>query len=353
MEQMQMNMPDMYDAALYLRLSKDDMEEGGAKSESNSIANQRELLRSFVKSQPDIQIFDIYVDDGYSGGNFDRPEFKRMTTDIEAGKVNCVIVKDLSRFGREYIEAGRWIEKTYPALNVRFISVTDQFDSKTADFSEKSFVVPIKNFVNESYCREQYPNEAEQIFREAERYYLEFMKDMPDLGENIMAKNMLDWFTILSFYEASGHRLDGEALLKIKRQMTDKMKFLGKFIDGNRQRWPYRLFERTYIKFIRMQKEHQAKGEWMDSWRVEINPEQHTEGFAFHLVGCPIVKHAKEHGYDKLLPYLCKTDHYLAEVMHARLIRTQTKALGGSYCDYWYVGDKSPVLEQYKDLEQI
>ena len=154
MEQMQMNMPDMYDAALYLRLSKDDMEEGGAKSESNSIANQRELLRSFVKSQPDIQIFDIYVDDGYSGGNFDRPEFKRMTTDIEAGKVNCVIVKDLSRFGREYIEAGRWIEKTYPALNVRFISVTDQFDSKTADFSEKSFVVPIKNFVNESYCRD-------------------------------------------------------------------------------------------------------------------------------------------------------------------------------------------------------
>ena len=154
MEQMQMNMPDIYDAALYLRLSKDDMAEGGAKSESNSIANQRELLRSFVKSQPDIQIFDIYVDDGYSGGNFDRPEFKRMTTDIEAGKVNCVIVKDLSRFGREYIEAGRWIEKTYPALNVRFISVTDQFDSKTADFSEKSFVVPIKNFVNESYCRD-------------------------------------------------------------------------------------------------------------------------------------------------------------------------------------------------------
>ena len=74
MEQMQMNMPDIYDAALYLRLSKDDMEEGDAKSESNSIANQRELLRSFVKSQPDIQIFDIYVDDGYSGGNFDRPD---------------------------------------------------------------------------------------------------------------------------------------------------------------------------------------------------------------------------------------------------------------------------------------
>ncbi len=154
MEQLQTNMPDMYDAALYLRLSRDDIEDGGAKTESDSIANQRELLRSFVKSQPDIQIFDIYVDDGYSGGNFDRPEFKRMTKDIESGKVNCVIVKDLSRFGREYIEAGRWIEKIYPALNVRFISVTDQFDSNTADFSEKSFVVPVKNFLNESYCRD-------------------------------------------------------------------------------------------------------------------------------------------------------------------------------------------------------
>ena len=154
MEQLQTNMPDMYDAALYLRLSRDDIEDGNAKTESDSIANQRELLRSFVKSQPDIQIFDIYVDDGYSGGNFDRPEFKRMTKDIESGKVNCVIVKDLSRFGREYIEAGRWIEKIYPALNVRFISVTDQFDSNTADFSEKSFIVPVKNFLNESYCRD-------------------------------------------------------------------------------------------------------------------------------------------------------------------------------------------------------
>lgn len=136
MEQMQMNMPDIYDAALYLRLSKDDVEEGGAKSESNSIANQRELLRSFVKSQPDIQIFDIYVDDGYSGGNFDRPEFKRMTTDIEAGKVNCVIVKDLSRFGREYIEAGRWIEKTYPALNVRLFQLQTSLTVKQQIFQK-------------------------------------------------------------------------------------------------------------------------------------------------------------------------------------------------------------------------
>lgn len=205
----------------------------------------------------------------------------------------------------------------------------------------------------ERCCRERYPDEAEQIFERAEKYYLEFMKDMPDLGENMMAKNMLDWFTLLSFYEASDRRLDGEALLAIKRRMTDKMKFLGKFVDGNRQKWPYRLFEKVYVKYNRMQNKHLAKGEWKDSWRVEINPEHRTEGFAFHLVGCPIAKHAKAHGYEALLPYLCKTDHYLAEVMHAKLIRTRTEALGGDCCDYWYVGDRSPVLEEYKDLEQI
>lgn len=205
----------------------------------------------------------------------------------------------------------------------------------------------------ERYCREHYPEEAGQIFPKAEAYYLEFMKDMPDLGENMMAKNMLDWFTILAFYEASGHRMDGEVLLEIKRRSVEKMKFLGKLIDGNKHEWPYRLFEKTYANFIRMRQTHQARGEWMDSWKIELNPDHRTEGFCFHLVGCPIGKYAREHGYTELLPYLCKTDHFLAELMHARLMRTQTEALGGDCCDYWYVGDKSPALEQYRNLEQI
>ena len=205
----------------------------------------------------------------------------------------------------------------------------------------------------EQYCKEHFPDTAQDIFEKAEHYYLEFKKEMPDLGENMMAKNMLDWYTIVSFYEASDHKLDGEALLAMKRKDAEKMKFLGKLVDGNKSKWPYRLFEKTYVKFNKMSKEHQAKGEWMDTWKVEINPDHRTEGFCFHLIGCPIAKHAKEHGYEELLPYLCKTDHFLAEVMHARLIRTQTEALGGKYCDYWYVGDKSPALEQYKDLEQI
>ena len=205
----------------------------------------------------------------------------------------------------------------------------------------------------ERYCREHFPGEAEGILRRAEEYYREFMKDMPDLGENMMAKNMLDWFTILSFYEASDRRMDGEVLLDVKRRAVERLRFLGKFVDGNRSRWIYRLFEKTYERFIREQREHQARGEWMDSWRVEINPDHRQEGFCFHLVGCPIAKHAKAHSYEELLPYLCQTDHFLAELLHARLIRTQTEALGGDCCDYWYVGDRSPALEQYKDLKRI
>lgn len=144
-----------YLAAVYLRLSKDDEDiDGNAKSESNSISSQRELIRSYVRNHEDMELFDIYIDDGYSGVNFERPDFKRMMKDIKAGNVNCVIVKDLSRLGRDYIETGRLIQKTFPVFHVRFIAITDNFDSETADFNTKSLVLPVKNFINDSYCRD-------------------------------------------------------------------------------------------------------------------------------------------------------------------------------------------------------
>lgn len=148
-------------AAMYLRLSRDDSDvgdvtdrDGRLKSESNSIGNQRELIRAFIDGQQEIELYDSYVDDGFSGSNFDRPEFKRMIGDIEAGKVDCVIVKDLSRFGRDYIESGRYIQKIFPALSVRFIALTDHYDSLHADAGESGIVLPVKNFINDSYCRD-------------------------------------------------------------------------------------------------------------------------------------------------------------------------------------------------------
>jgi DNA invertase Pin-like site-specific DNA recombinase len=149
-----MKRKELYNVAIYLRLSRDDEDMDGGKVESNSISSQRDLIRTYIRKQPDMEIFDIYVDDGWSGANFDRPAFKRMMEDIEAGAVDCVIVKDLSRFGRDYIEAGRLIQKTFPAFSVRFIAINDNFDSLTADFNETSLVVPVKNFVNDSYCRD-------------------------------------------------------------------------------------------------------------------------------------------------------------------------------------------------------
>ena len=154
----------------------------------------------------------------------------------------------------------------------------------------------------ERYCRERYPDEADQILRRAEAYYRGFLKELPDLGRNMMARNRLDWFTIVSFYEASGRRMDGEVLLEIKRRDAERMSFLGRFIDGNKCRWICRLFEKVYVHYIKELHAHQAKGEWMDAWQVVLNPDHRTEGFCFHLVGCPIARHARAHGCEQLRP---------------------------------------------------
>jgi len=113
------NMP--VNADIYLRLSKED----GDKDESDSIANQRSLIMDFVNSVPDIRVHKVRIDDGYSGVDFNRPAFIEMMEDIKAGTVNCVIVKDFSRFGRNYIEAGRYIQILFPGIGVRFIAVND------------------------------------------------------------------------------------------------------------------------------------------------------------------------------------------------------------------------------------
>lgn len=147
----------IYQVGIYLRLSRDDRSREKHMSdiqfqESYSITNQRKVCRSYLDEQPDMALYDTYIDDGYSGSNFERPDYKRLMEDIYDHKVNCVIVKDLSRMGREYIELGRLLQKTFPALGVRFIAIGDHFDSKSADTSETNIVVPMKNFVNESYC---------------------------------------------------------------------------------------------------------------------------------------------------------------------------------------------------------
>lgn len=131
----------------YLRLSK-----MGKRYESESIDNQRKLIREFVRRHPEITLVGEQVDDGYTGTNYDRPGFRGVMDAIREKKANCVIVKDLSRLGREYIETGKYLETVFPDMGIRFISVNDDLDSEHTPLCEE-ISVPIKNIMNEAYCR--------------------------------------------------------------------------------------------------------------------------------------------------------------------------------------------------------
>ena len=140
----------IWNATLYLRLSRDD----GDKEESNSIIGQRELLRNFIRTRPELREYAVRIDDGFTGSNFERPSFKKMLEDVKAGRTNCIIVKDLSRFGRNYLDAGEYIEKIFPFLGVRFIAVNDNYDSFGGKNASDELIIPFKNLINEAYCRD-------------------------------------------------------------------------------------------------------------------------------------------------------------------------------------------------------
>ena len=143
----------IYHAAIYVRLSKEDKE----KVESDSIVNQKALIKNYLADKRDIVVCMECVDDGFSGVDFERPSFKRMIGEIENGNIDCVIVKDLSRFGRNFVETGRYLDQFFPALGVRFIAVNDGFDSVDGrNFSDR-ILIPFKNLIkNTSYLRREF-----------------------------------------------------------------------------------------------------------------------------------------------------------------------------------------------------
>ena len=136
---------------IYTRLSNADKKDENLK-QSESIDNQIELLQRFVKFK-NWTISKTYIDDGYSGTNFDRPDFKRMINDIELGKINLIITKDLSRLGRDYIDTGYYVEKYFPLKNVRYIALNDNiytFDSNNSS----NDMTPFKSVINDTYARD-------------------------------------------------------------------------------------------------------------------------------------------------------------------------------------------------------
>lgn len=136
-----------YNCALYCRLSKDDDLQG----ESNSITNQKEILTQYAKEN-NLNIYDVYIDDGYSGTNFERPDFKRMIQDIKDKKVNMVIVKDSSRLGRDYVGFGEYVEKIFPENQVRLVSILDNYDS--AIDNGVADTLPFRAVINDLYAKD-------------------------------------------------------------------------------------------------------------------------------------------------------------------------------------------------------
>ena len=146
---------DTYRVAMYLRLSQDDEKyDKDFKVESNSISNQRLQIQDYIDKNEEMELAGEYVDDGYSGIHFERPAFKEMMEDVITGSINCIVVKDLSRFGRDYIDSGRYLQRVFPSLDIRFIALNDNYDSFTASETEKNLVIPFKNFINDNYCRD-------------------------------------------------------------------------------------------------------------------------------------------------------------------------------------------------------
>jgi DNA invertase Pin-like site-specific DNA recombinase len=137
----------IYNTAIYVRISVEDIR----KKNSASIITQKDFLINFLKSQPNMQLHEVYEDVNCTGTNFNRPAFTKMLEDIYAGAINCVLVKDLSRFGRSFEEAGHFIERVFPFLQVRFISVNDNFDSLTTPLD---LTIPLKNLINQVYARD-------------------------------------------------------------------------------------------------------------------------------------------------------------------------------------------------------
>ena len=136
----------MFQTAIYTRLSVEDK-----KTQGNSIDGQISIAKSFIQEQPDLQIVDIFIDNGYTGANFQRPQFNRMMEEIKKGNINCIVIKDLSRFGRNYYEVIEYIDQILPSLNVRLISVNEKLDTFSMDVNEEAMNVALRSLMNYAY----------------------------------------------------------------------------------------------------------------------------------------------------------------------------------------------------------
>lgn len=137
--------------AIYARLS---VENSGKSENVDVIANQIEICKSYIADRPYLSLVDTYIDNGHTGTVFDRPEFNRLMTDIKSGRIKCLVVRDLSRFGRDYIETGTYLERIFPQIGLRFIAIKENYDNFDMDGSNESLMIPLQNMINALYSKD-------------------------------------------------------------------------------------------------------------------------------------------------------------------------------------------------------
>lgn len=209
----------IYNVGGYIRLSVED----SGKDSSDTIENQKDMITQFVSQNPAFQLCELYCDNGKTGTNFNRPGFQKMMTDIKAGKINCILVKDLSRFRRNYIETGAYLEQIFPFLGVRFISISDNFDSNSLNNDKSSLLIPLKNMINEAYSKDiskklyavfgQQQKEGKIIGRWAAYGYQKCVDDPH--------KIMIDEETAPTVKRIFQWRVEGKSLLWIARMLNE------------------------------------------------------------------------------------------------------------------------------------
>ncbi|WP_217959913.1 recombinase family protein [Acutalibacter muris] len=143
-------LPRIYNVGGYVRLSVED----SGKKDPDTIEVQQEWIEHYIAAQPDMNLCHLYRDNGRTGTNFQRPGFERLMEDVRAGKIDCIVVKDLSRFGRNYIETGNYLEQVFPFLGVRFVAINESFDTLTAERGSDGYIVPLKNIINDAYSKD-------------------------------------------------------------------------------------------------------------------------------------------------------------------------------------------------------
>lgn len=197
----------------------------------------------------------------------------------------------------------------------------------------------------------RFPGQKEELLERAEAQYARFMSEIPDIGgkENMQFEDLNFAVVFFAFHEACGRRLTPQDLDEFaERTMVEPARRSGKLLNWNSPLMPAMAY-RMYGSYKKKIDKHVSRGEWGNTWRFEINPEQHREGFAVHTRMCPSWDFVRRYGYEEFMPVLCRQDHKIAEAMQGRLVRYHTVANGDGYCDWWYLGSKTPVTQEERD----